>query len=402
MKNKNVRVREIFDMKDAINEILKVSNEKLKSHNMYEKALFRILKITDIDARAANILKQEMLSVGADAIISEEVMLFTATKTDVLLLGRIYDYEKIYYRLKNLPFGLELIAEEIKKTLLRYDSEYTKVKSGKYEFDFNKKTYIMGILNITSDSFSDGGKYTDIDSAVKRAIEMKEEGADIIDIGAESSRPGAKPVIEEEEIERLLPVIEKIIKEVEIPISVDTYKSNTAKAVLKAGANIINDITGFKGDEKMAEVISDYGALGIIMHMKGTPLNMQDNPMYEDVTADIINDMRESIKIAEIAGILDKNIIIDPGIGFGKTLEHNIEILKRLKEFKSLGYPILVGASRKSFINKIIELPVTERVEASIGAGAAAIMNGANILRVHDVKETYRMVKIVDAIKRQE
>jgi len=229
--------------------------------------------------------------------------------------------------------------------------------------------------------------------------EIKEEGADILDIGAESTRPGAEAVSEQEELDRIMPVIDKIAKEVDIPISVDTYKSKIAEEALKNGAVIINDITGLKGDKKMAEVISDNDAIAVLMHMQGSPKNMQESPEYDDLIGDICSDLKESVKLAEMSGIKMENIIIDPGIGFGKTLYQNYEILKKLNEFKSLGFPILIGASRKSFIGNVLSENVENRLEGSLAAAAIAIKNGASIIRVHDVKESKKVIKIVECIE---
>lgn len=399
MKKHNIRVVDIQDIKDAIKEIEKIENDKNLIKEIGENAVFRVIKISDLDARAANLLKLNVASIGAYACISKDVLSFTATKTDVLIMGTLMHYEKLYYKLKGEAFDLFKVAKEIRNAVFAYESEINKFRIGKKDFDFNKKTYIMGIINVSPDSFSNEGEVFDLENILKKAKKMVEDGADIIDVGAESSRPGADKISEEEELERITPVIKALLKEIEIPISVDTYKANVAKHVLELGVEIINDITGLKGDSKMAEVISDYDAYVILMHMQGDSKTMQDNPVYEDVVADIINEFRESIKIAQVAGIKEEKIILDPGIGFGKTTVHNLEILKRLKEFKSLGLPILVGASRKSIIGNVLKLPVNERLEGGLAIAAVASLNGANILRVHDVKETYRALKMVDAIK---
>ncbi|BDU49907.1 dihydropteroate synthase [Haliovirga abyssi] len=399
MSGNKFRVIEIDDFKDAKKRVKDVVSGIENIKRLQEKTLFRAIEIKNLDARAANILNYEALSCNVEAIISEDVFNFSVKTTDIILLGTIRNYEKLYYRLKTKKFGLSKLSEELKDTLLKYDSNYEEVTVGDYTFNFNEKTYIMGILNITPDSFSDGGNFLTPELAIKRAIEMKKNGADIIDIGAESSRPGATPVTAEQELERLIPVVEELRKEIDLPISIDTYKSEVAKEMLERGVHIINDITGLKGDPKLSEVISDYEALAVIMHMQGTPQNMQKNPEYEDVVADVIEELRKSIQIAEISGIRDKNIIVDPGIGFGKTVKHNLEIFKRLKEFKSLGMPILIGASRKSMIGEILDLPIGERIEGSVALAVAASLKGASILRVHDVKETYRALKMIDAIK---
>jgi len=257
------------------------------------------------------------------------------------------------------------------------------------------KTKIMGILNVTPDSFSDGGLFVDVNKAVEHAKQMIKDGADIIDVGGESSRPGSDPITIEEELKRVKPVIDQL-KEIDVPISIDTYKPEVAEECIKAGASIINDITGL-GSDKMIEVAVKYKVPVIIMHMLGNPKTMQQEIFYNDIIEDIKNFLKEKVGIARKAGI--KGILIDPGIGFGKTTEHNLLILKKLGEFKSLGCPISVGPSRKSFIGNITGLPVDERVEGTIAAVTIAIMNGADIVRVHDVKECKRAIQIADAIR---
>jgi len=253
---------------------------------------------------------------------------------------------------------------------------------------------------VTPDSFSDGGRFLKIEDAVRCGIKMAEEGADIIDVGGESTRPGSDPLEIEEELSRVIPVIKALSKEIDIPISIDTYKSEVAQKALEAGAEMINDISALRFDPKMKEVVAEYQVPVVLMHIKGTPKNMQENPYYDDVIKEIIEYLKESIKMATDAGVQEGNIIIDPGIGFGKRLEDNLSILKNLKKFSILNCPILVGPSRKSFIGKILDLPAEERLEGSLAALAIAIMNGANIVRVHDVKESKRMAGIADAILR--
>jgi dihydropteroate synthase len=267
-------------------------------------------------------------------------------------------------------------------------------------FDLSKKTYAMGILNVTPDSFSDGGLYFDKSAAIKRAIQMVEDGADIIDIGGESTRPGSEPVTIEEELRRTIPVIEELAKEVKVPISIDTYKSEVAKRALDAGASMVNDISGLRFDPEMPVVVSENKVPVVIMHIKGRPRDMQQNPVYEALIPEIMDYLREGIKIARQTGISEDKIIIDPGIGFGKTFDHNLGIIKHLHEFRFLEKPILIGLSRKAFIGKILgDVPYTERPEGTAAAVAISIINGANIIRVHDVKEMVKVAKIADAIK---
>lgn len=267
--------------------------------------------------------------------------------------------------------------------------------------DFEKKTHIMGILNVTPDSFSDGGRYFDKDAAVERGLKMVEDGADVIDIGGESTRPGADPLPSEEELRRTVPVIEALAKRVEAPISIDTYKAHVAKMALDAGASMVNDISGLRFDPEMRKVVAEYGVPVVVMHIKGTPKNMQADPVYEALIPEIIEDLRVSIKLAVEIGIGEDMIVIDPGLGFGKTLEHNLEILKNLNDFTMLHKPLLVGPSRKAFIGKILgNASPADRVEGTAAAIAVSIMKGAHIVRVHDVKEMAKVVKVADAIKR--
>lgn len=265
--------------------------------------------------------------------------------------------------------------------------------------EFNRPL-VMGILNITPDSFSDGGQFGSLEKATEQALRMVEEGADIIDIGGESSRPGAMPVSAEEEIKRVIPLIKAIRQISEIPISIDTYKAKTAQMALEAGADIVNDIAALRFDEAMAEVVSDYDVPLIMMHMLGTPQNMQENPSYLNCIREISEFFETQIDHASSLGIKEERIILDPGLGFGKRLEDNLEILARLSEFKSLGRPILVGSSRKSFINMISPSTKSaqERLGGSIASALIALQNGADILRVHDVYETVEAVATARAI----
>ncbi|HWR64024.1 MAG TPA: dihydropteroate synthase [Candidatus Thermoplasmatota archaeon] len=258
-----------------------------------------------------------------------------------------------------------------------------------------EKTLIMGVLNITPDSFSDGGVFNTVDTAVAHGKKMVSDGADLIDIGGESSRPGSEPLSEKEELARILPVVTRLVDEVSVPISIDTYKPLVADTCLKAGAHLINDITGLT-NPTMRKVAAEHNVPVVLMHMLGTPKIMQQKPVYQDVLGEITSFFKEQIATAHQIGI--QQIIIDPGIGFGKTVEHNLQILKHLEAFKSLGCPILIGPSRKSFIGTITGLSVNERLEGTIAAITVAIMNGANIVRVHDVKECRRAIQVVDAI----
>ncbi len=283
--------------------------------------------------------------------------------------------------------------------MVKREKRFESLTIGGREFDFNEKTYVMGILNITPDSFSDGGSYDGVEEAVRRAQEMVEEGAHIIDVGGESSRPGAEYVPEEEELLRVLPVIRRLVQEIDVPISIDTYKAGVAKACIQAGAHIINDISGFKGDPDMANVAARLGVPCILMHMRGTPKTMQDNLHYHSFMENLREELSESVEMAAEAGIEKKNIILDPGVGFSKSSDHNLEIIKNIKELKRMGYPLLVGASRKRFIGEILDATADERLEGSLAVAVISSWEGAGILRVHDVKETVRALKVTDAIR---
>ncbi len=263
--------------------------------------------------------------------------------------------------------------------------------------DFNEGPLIMGILNVTPDSFSDGGQFYDVDAALERALQMVEEGASIIDVGGESTRPGAEPVPEEEELKRVIPVIEKLRQKTDVLISIDTYKSRIADAALRAGADIVNDISGARFDEKMIDVVKKHDCPIIIMHIKGTPKNMQQNPHYDDVVAEVYDYFQERLQVLEEAGI--SRVIIDPGIGFGKRLEDNLHLLRDLKDFTFLRRPVLMGTSRKSFIGKILNKEVPDRLFGSLTTQILSVQNGADVVRVHDVQATHDALKILAAVK---
>ncbi|HUI65078.1 MAG TPA: dihydropteroate synthase [Bacteroidota bacterium] len=281
----------------------------------------------------------------------------------------------------------------------------TPFRIGGREFDFAARTYIMGILNVTPDSFSDGGRYLSTDAAVARGLRMIDEGADIIDIGGESTRPkgtvygeGAEPVGPEEELRRVLPVIRQLVKRTDIPLSIDTMKSVVAQEALAAGAVIVNDVSGFRCDAALPSIVADAGAAAVVMHSRGTPKTMQAEPVYADLFGEVMDALRIAVRAGEAAGV--RQMFVDPGIGFGKTLRHNLELLAHLDRLHEIGRPILVGPSRKSFLGAVLNLPVDERLEGSLAAVSACVLNGANVVRVHDVRETKRAVAVADAIRR--
>lgn len=265
------------------------------------------------------------------------------------------------------------------------------IQIGRRKFELGKHTYVMGILNVTPDSFSDGGKYTDTDSAVERVLEMIKEGADIIDVGGESTRPGAFPVSVEEQIERVMPVIERIKKETDIPVSIDTYKAEVAKEAVKAGCDLVNDIWALQDSKLMAEVISEHNVACVLMHNR-------EKPDYKDFRREVMTDLSNYVDNAVKCGILKDRIILDPGIGFGKTYEQNLELIRYIGDLHDFGCPILMGTSRKSVIGLTLDLPIFERVEGTIATTVLACMNKVDFVRVHDIKENVRAIRMTEAI----
>ncbi|MCR4403998.1 MAG: dihydropteroate synthase [Candidatus Acetothermia bacterium] len=266
--------------------------------------------------------------------------------------------------------------------------------------ELGKRTLIMGILNVTPDSFSDGGLYLEHEKAIAHGLKLVEDGADIVDVGGESTRPGADPVPLEEELRRVIPVIEGLRSASRVTISIDTYKAAVAEAALRAGADMINDISAMRFDPRMAEVVRKYDVPVVLMHMQGEPRTMQANPHYNDLVGEVGAFLQERLSAAAAAGIAPERLILDPGIGFGKTVEHNLELLRRLAELKRLGRPILIGPSRKSFIGRLSDLPPGDRLPGTIATVVLGIANGADIVRVHDVLEVKRAVQVADAIIR--
>ncbi len=368
---------------------------------MLPKAQFRIVKIKDVSVTSANIIKQDMLSFGGEAATSRGTIDHSAKKTDVLIFGTIQQIRSLASKLKKQYFGLKDIAYGIEEALNNFDAEPKPLKIGKKLLNFSKRTYVMGILNVTPDSFSDGGKFINFSDAVAHGKKMIEDGADIIDVGGESTRPGAASVTEAEEIARVVPVIRELSKIKGAAISIDTMKSKVAEAAIKAGASMINDVSGLRFDKRMASLAARKKVPVIVMHMLGNPRTMQKDPAYDDLIPDIISYLQNCITIAIKGGVKKSGIIVDPGFGFGKTVAHNLEILKRLRELKVLGCPVLIGTSRKSTIGAILDLPPDRRMEGTAATVAASIAGGANIIRVHDVSEMLRVARMCDAIYRR-
>ena len=361
---------------------------------MLDKSLIHPLYLKDVKSPAANILKQQMLSLGGEAVVGRWAITSAREESDVLLLGTAKHYKALAEKLSGQPWGLKDIGARITTILQGLDHKRPVVwKWPGLELTLGKRTLVAGILNITPDSFSDGGKYMEPLQALARARKMAAEGADIIDVGGESTRPGARPVSPEEEMERVMPVLELLLKEISVPISLDTYKAATARAALAMGVHIINDVGGGKKDAQLAQVVANHDAPVIIMHNQ-----KRDAKDPYVLAADLVEDLAESVKIYENAGLSREKMVIDPGIGFGKNAPGNLAALYNLRALKTLGLPILLGVSRKSFIGAALGAPVDDRLEGSLAAAAWGVLNGADVLRVHDVRETVRLVKMLEAI----
>lgn len=396
----NARVLVAQDLEEARHILKDVQADPIGIEIMSAKGVYRLVKLEGLTGRAANILKQEMLARGGEAAIARSAYDLKGETTDVVLMGTLRQYATLVVKLNEQPLDLADVAQEIGEALGGFESVPNTLECGKFKLNLAERTAVMGILNVTPDSFSDAGKFFDRGKAIAHGVKMVRDGADIIDVGGESTRPGADPVSLEEELDRVIPVVSELARKVKVPISIDTYKAAVAERALAAGASMLNDISALRGDKKMAHLAAESQVPVILMHMQGTPRNMQQNPRYKSVMGEIVAFLRAQSQVAMKAGVSPDRIIVDPGIGFGKTREHNLEILKKLPELKSLGFPIAIGTSRKSFIGLTLDLPADQRLEGTAATVAHAVAGGASISRVHDVKEMVRVVRMTDAVVR--
>lgn len=398
----NPRLIRVEDQGDARRMLEELGTDRGGVAIMSRKMQHAVVSVENVQARAAHLLKQVMLSRGGECATPREAFLVEQKQpVSVIMMGTVAQLRAATRNLSVQPFGLSALAAELKELLRREFPDVRasrRLESGGRALELGGRTLLMGVVNVTPDSFSDGGRFFGFEAARECALEMAEAGADLIDIGGESTRPGADPVSLEEEIERTIPLIESLAGECGVPISIDTRKSVVARMALDAGAFMVNDVSGLRFDPGMAALLAERGAPVVIMHMKGTPADMQENPIYEDVVADIARFLAERAEVAVAAGVDPGRIIVDPGIGFGKTLEHNLEIIRRLDELRSLGYPLLVGTSRKSFIGKVLDLPVDRRLFGTAATVALLVERGADIVRVHDVLEMSQVVRMADAV----
>ena len=401
-KRCDIMLRIFKNEKEGRNELKKIGVHDDGIDIMSPKLYQINIKFENIHPQDALILKQEMLSIGGDAAISEKALPPTSSKTDVLIMGSTKHMVMIKDKIMRQYCRLNNIGEEIEEIIDNIGRKH-EMKIGNKNFKFGSKTHIMGILNVTPDSFHDGGQYINIEKAIERAKQIEREGADILDIGGESTRPFAEPVNMKEEMKRVIPALDMIKDEVKIPISIDTYKPEIAEKAIEKGANMVNDIMALQ-QQGMAEIVKEYDVPVCLMHMKGVPRTMQKNPYYYNTMDEIYRFLKKQIIFAKEKKIEENKIIIDPGIGFGKRtgngIEDNCNIIAHLMQLKSLGKPILVGISHKSFISNVLNLKNEERFEGNLGSEAIAIANGADILRCHDITSSKKLATIVDKIVR--
>ena len=370
---------------------------------MLPKADALLIRLNSTSNIIANILKQEMLSLGGDVAVARGALTGKTQKTDCLIMGQLAQLYSLIRKLKLQPFGLRKFADDLDMNIKNYLRDDFILPLGKRSLNFNGKTLVMGVINLTPDSFSKDGLYSiktkDYSAlALNKAQKMAEDGADVIDLGGESSRPGAKGISVKEELRRILPIVKKLAKNIDLPISIDTTKAEVARAALECGAEIVNDISGLR-DKRMVKVVAKHKAAVVIMHMLGRPVNMQKIAEYKSLIEDITAWLKKAVDSAECAGIKPNKIIVDPGLGFGKKPEHNLEIIKRLADFKVLGKPILIGPCRKSFIGNILGATPQDRLIGTLAACLNAAQSGASMVRVHDVKEVSQALKMAAAIR---
>lgn len=394
-----MRYLHITSTSEALETLKRIDVDPFGIEAMVPKMENINILLEGIECKVANIMKQEMLSVGGDVAVARGSVDCSVDKTDAVIMGNIKHITKFVDKVSVQQFGLKEISGNIKKLLSNIVKRNFILRTPERKIELGNRTMIMGIINNTPDSFSDGGMFNCVEEAVEYGVRLEGEGADFLDVGGESSRPGSAPVSTEEERERVIPLVKGLKRQVKVPVSIDTTKAEIARAAIDEGAEIINDISAMRFDEKMPGVAASYRTPVILMHMKGIPKTMQEGDIsYRSLMNEIIRFFRERIEKAESGGIDIENIIIDPGIGFGKTTKDNLKLLKYLKEFKTLGKPILLGTSRKRFIGEITGGDIPDRIEGTAATVTAAIMNGAHILRVHDVKFMKKVSIMADAI----
>jgi len=395
----NARVVSATPLPSVLDEMRRTGATEHGIQRMMTKGESLTVALEHLGRVQANLLKQEMLAAGGDAALSRGICSEEKSETAVLLVGTRRQFTALISRLAEEPFGMPEIGREIDRALGAYGRRRFVVHLGPRELVLGPRPALVGIVNVTPDSFSDGGRYLDPKAAIARGGELAAEGADILDIGGESTRPGADAVPAEEELARVLPVIRGLAASLQTPLSIDTRHARVAREAVAAGACLVNDVTGLTGDPEMARAVAETGAGLVLMHILGDPKTMQQDPTYDNLMADICRFLRRGILAAREAGVAEDHLLIDPGIGFGKRLEHNLRILARLGQLRTLGRPIMVGVSRKRFIGEVtgVEAPA-ERLFGTAAACAMAVAQGALALRVHDVRQMRQAAAVAAAV----
>lgn len=412
----NLRVLQFHTPEQRRAEISKIDADPVSLREHLAKGAFRAVKLERVPPLLARFLYQELVLEGGDAVLPPRLDDHSTTETDILLFGTAYQLQHLAIRIRTQSDSvLNVLADHLEQALANTTEARGVMTVRGIPYEWGKRTFVMGIVNVTPDSFSGDGVLAQsaeafVEQAVAHGVQLAAEGADILDIGGESTRPGSQPTPADEEHRRVIPVIERLRRQVTVPLSVDTYKADVARAALDAGADIVNDVWGLRMDPEMKRLVAARGAPIIIMHNRSKPKDLDQSERlggryvgveYADLLGDIIRELREQVEIGLDAGIRPEQIIIDPGIGFGKTLEHNLAILERLEEFRGLGRPIVLGTSRKKFIGAVLDIPVPEeRVDGTAATVALGIERGASVVRVHDVKRMAQVARMTDAIVR--
>ena len=399
-KDSRVRYLHVTSEAEALDALKGVQVDPGTIPEILPKMFYANIILEHIESSAANIIQQEMRNVGGDAAITLDAVDCRIARSDIILMGTLAQIRNFAEKIILHPLGLYGISERISEVLHNLSLDSVPLRTSRREIVLGDRTLIMGILNVTPDSFSDGNRFASAESAVEEGIRMSEEGADMIDIGGESTRPGSDTVPQEEELRRVIPVIRGLAARIDIPLSVDTMKAAVARDALAEGVEIVNDVSSLGFDDRMAEIVADAGAAIILMHMRGMPKTMQTGDLaYRSLQGEIIGFLQDRIDNARAKGIEPVRVMVDPGLGFGKTATDNLRLIRHLGELKILGRPIVSGASRKSFIGHVTGGKPQERIEGTAAAVTAAVLNGSRIIRVHDVAAMKKVAAMADALR---
>lgn len=402
MARYRARVLEAGNPAEIARELERTDSDPEGVGIMTRKGRTLLVRVDGVSLKAAPLLKQELLALGADSSHARGVADHSVERSPVVLIATPGQYHRLLPKLRRQPFRLREVADAVEQALENYGRRAVRtIPTLHRPLTLGDRTRVMGVLNVTPDSFSDGGQFARPGAAVAHALAMADAGASVVDVGGESTRPGAGPVAASEELKRLEPVVRELHDRLAVPLSIDTRKPEVARAALDWGADLVNDISGLR-DAEMRRVVARTGAPAVLVHLRGTPRTMQARTDYEDVRAEVYAALADRTTEAVADGIPADRLLVDPGLGFAKSHEQNLELLHRLGEFRSLGFPLVVGASRKAFLGHALgQAPVSGREDASVAAAVIAAMEGADLVRVHDVGPTVRALRLADAVRRE-